>query len=358
MATHSVVSPASTAHKRIRLSLHALSQHKAGIFAAALLLSVISVGWNVSDHDFVPRVSTLDGVAGLMVGAFLVDRLLTFVPPFFARARADDREKDIAALRIGFGVLLASAFVFITNLRAVEALTGAGANGVSPVIDRLFAVLAIAGGVVGLAGLMASLNPQRKTQVEEQGQPDDQVAKDPGQDAELTQRPPGNRARGISLGLLAIAVTIGTVWSLGDHSGIDLLGTEKTSGGTLDFVIRFGLVFVAAGVIQQAVKYIEQVLAACGVKIAKADRTVLLGGIAVVLGVIAARALDLYLMHNIGFFGATQSKSIGGALATSNDLQRAVDACVTGLVIAAGSKPVADLASRLKKVKEKGQAAA
>jgi hypothetical protein len=76
---------------------------------------------------------------------------------------------------------------------------------------------------------------------------------------------------------------------------------------------------------------------------------VITGGLAVALGVLAARLMDLNLLHNIGFFGATGKPDINAALASSTGLERWFDAFVTGVVIAAGTNPVHDLASRLRR---------
>lgn len=109
-------------------------------------------------------------------------------------------------------------------------------------------------------------------------------------------------------------------------------------------VVRFGLIFLAAAIVEQAAEFVDRLLA-----LAKNNKGVLLGGLSVLLGVIAARVFDLYLLHNIGFFGATPGVPLAEALAGSSGLERWGDALLTGLVIGAGAKPLHDVASRLRK---------
>ena len=70
-----------------------------------------------------------------------------------------------------------------------------------------------------------------------------------------------------------------------------------------------------------------------------------------VLGVAAARIFDLYLLHNLGFFGTGTDLNAG--ITASTDAANWGDTFLTGVVIAAGTKPLHDLASRLKKATPK-----
>jgi len=73
----------------------------------------------------------------------------------------------------------------------------------------------------------------------------------------------------------------------------------------------------------------------------------------VLLGVLFARGFDLYLLHNLGFFGAEgqPSQKFADALKGSSEGARLSDAFLTGVAIAAGTKPLHDLSSRLRKAK-------
>ena len=118
--------------------------------------------------------------------------------------------------------------------------------------------------------------------------------------------------------------------------------------------MRFGLILLAAGIVQQVVEYEDRGLISIGGALVDAgSKPVVLGALSVVLGVIAARVLDIYLLHNLGFFDV--STDLNSGLAASSGIERVADAFVTGIVIAAGAKPVADLSTRLRKVKKDGQ---
>lgn len=60
------------------------------IAIAVLATALIDTG-----DGFAPRVGTIDALAGLAVGAFAVDRLLTFVPPWAATDDPEKRSSDI-----------------------------------------------------------------------------------------------------------------------------------------------------------------------------------------------------------------------------------------------------------------------
>jgi hypothetical protein len=60
----------------------------------------------------------------------------------------------------------------------------------------------------------------------------------------------------------------------------------------------------------------------------------------------------------IGFFGAAPGVPLNDALAGSSDASHWADAFLTGVAIAAGTKPLHDIASRLRKAKKKQQTAA
>jgi hypothetical protein len=59
---------------------------------------VIAASVDLGD-GFVLRVATIDALAGLTVAAFLVDRLLTFIPP----PCRGERAFDLNLMRFGFG---------------------------------------------------------------------------------------------------------------------------------------------------------------------------------------------------------------------------------------------------------------
>ena len=125
-----------------------------------------------------------------------------------------------------------------------------------------------------------------------------------------------------------------------------MLGPDKPADGTVALIVRFGLVLLAAAIVEQIAGFVGLAFG-----FAKSDKPLLLGGLAVVLGVAAARVFDLYLLHNIGFYGARPGVELDASLAASSGLERWQDAFLTGVVIAAGTKPLHDVASRLRKAK-------
>ena len=304
------------------------------VMLAMVAVSVVAALLDAKGAGFAPRVDAIDALAGLTIGAFVVDRLLTFVPPIGAAREVKQRTLDLTVLRVGYGALIGAAFVMVTNLQAVQALTGENAD-VGDGLDRVIAVLAIAGGVAGLARLWSAVNPQ----------PDTDGAEERGDDAATGDNLPRPTITARVVGLALVAG--GALYALravGDARGVELLGPgAPADDGTIAIVLRFGLVLVAAAIVQQLVQAADRF-------VPKHNKPVVLGGLAVLLGVVAARAFDLYLMHNVGFFGVTGEMRIDGkALASSTDLELWADTFLTGVVIAAGTKPLHDIAARLRK---------
>ncbi len=313
----------------------------AGVISAALvLLSLLLAGLVDLGDGFKPIVPTVDALAGLAIGAFIVDRLLTFVPPFGAEKTPEQRAKDLTLLRFGYGSLLGMLFVVLTDLRAVQVLSAENGTTVSAGVDRAIAVLAIAGGVAGLARLWSGINPQPKT--------DATKGDNEGVDEEANTMPAaGATARIIGLGAVGFAALVALLWVGDDKTGVELLGEETDADGVVTVVVRFGLVFLAAAVAEQIGEFVGRFLA-----LPKNKKPVILGGLAVVLGVVAARVFDLYVLHNIGFFGAEPGTPLNDTLAESSKLERWGDVFLTGVLIAAGTKPLHDLSSRLRKAKQ------
>jgi hypothetical protein len=304
------------------------------VAGSLLLAGLLDLG-----DGFKPIVPTVDALAGLAVGAFIVDRLLTFVPPFAAAKGPEQRAADLKMLRLGYGSLLGMAFVVLTDLRAVQVLSNEDSHTISAGVDRAIAVLAIAGGVAGLARLLSALNPQPKTDGNETDK--ETVAEDAP-----TMPAPGATARIIGLAAVGVGALLALL-ATGDDNGVDLLGTETDDEGVVTVVVRFGLVFLAAAIAEQIGEFVSHPLG-----VPKHKKPLILGGLAVVLGVAAARIFDLYLLHNIGFFGAEPGTPLNDTLAESSGLELWGDAFLTGVVIAAGTKPLHDLASRLRKATE------
>src|SRR5688572_23577206 len=73
-----------------------------GLLTIAIGATVIFSGGD----GFTPRVPTLDALAGLVIAAFAVDRLLTFIPPVVADNEPNQRARDIDTLRWGWGAAL------------------------------------------------------------------------------------------------------------------------------------------------------------------------------------------------------------------------------------------------------------
>jgi hypothetical protein len=305
-----------------------------------LLACAVGFTWFVSSGDgFTPRVATIDALAGLVVGAFAVDRLLTFIPPKPADDDPEKRARDIDSLRWGWGAALGAAFVWLTGLEAVAALTGT-TEPIDPRVDRVIAVLAIAGGVKGLARFKEAVNPPAKTK----GDMDPASAAGAIEEQEPVQPPPGTGGYLIGWGAIVAAFVIAALFA-GDDSGLELLGLEEQADGTMALIVRFGPVLVAAVVVEQLV---ERSFAS---SLTGPDKKLLTASAAVLLGVIAARLMDLYLMHAIGFF-ETGAGGLDAALGASTSTERALDVVVTGLVIASGTTALHDIAASLKRAKD------
>jgi hypothetical protein len=302
---------------------------------------------------FVPRVETLDQLAGLAVGAFIVDRLLTFVPPLIAAENPKQRATDLKVLRLGWGAAVGAGFVLLTDLRAVKELTPDFSTTIGAGLDRGITVLAIAGGVAGLARLLAGINPPPATDATMS--PDRAVAEDAD-----TIPAPAAKARVAGALLVGVGALI-ALFALGDTDGIDLSGVEVlTDGsepqmdgddenqgeGTIAIVVRFAPLLLAAAIVEQLVEVVGRVFG-----FAKNNKPLYLGGLSVALGVVAAKAFDLYLLHNVGFFGAEPKVTLDSALAASSNLERWGDLFLTGVTIGAGTKALHDLSSRLRKAK-------
>ena len=291
---------------------------------------------------FRPRVVTLDALAGITMGAFIVDRLLTFIPPAIARENAAQRAADLKLLRFGWGALFGAVFVSLTDLRIIQALTPETSIQIDAGLDRAIAVLTIAGGVAGLGRLLSGLNPQPATAADDATKAKkvtDSAVLSPGEQIP----PPRPEVRAVGALGVVLAAVIALVFA-GDKTGIDLVGPDKAADGTVALIVRFGPVIVAAIIVEQLIEAVARVATPL-----KNDKAVITGGLAVILGVVAARVFDLYVLHNIGFFGT--GDSLADALGASTDRELWADTFFTGLVIAGGTKPIHDLGSRLRKAK-------
>jgi hypothetical protein len=303
-----------------------------------LALAVVATVLISAGNGFVPRVGTIDALAGLVVGAFAVDRLLTFIPASSAHGSdPDTRALDVDTLRWGWGALLGAVFVAVTGLEAVAAMTGTD-EPIDATVDRVIAVLAIAGGVKGLARFKDAVHPPPKTK-------GDMAPEEAADDPEKPQPPPAFGAYAIGLLALVVAGVLAAIFAGGEH-GLELLGVEEQADSTMAVVVRFGPVLVAAVVVEQVV---ERSFASSFTGPAK---KLLTGAVAVVLAVILAGLMDLYLMHVIGFFGTEGASGLDGLLAASGREERALDILVTGLVIASGTTALHDVAAMLKSAKE------
>jgi hypothetical protein len=290
---------------------------------------------------FTPRVESIDALAGLVIAAFVVDRLLTFVPPIGAAKAPAQRAADLVSLRFGYGAIIGGLFVMLTDLRAVKALTDENTVTLNADLDRAITVLVVAGGSVGLAKLVNALNAKPKT---DGGAKEETVVNGVLQ----VVPPPSPLARAVGV-IAVVAAALIALIAFGNHDGIDLLGPGDGEGAT-DFVVRFGVVLLAAALVEQAAEFMARAF-----PMRKSDKPLYIGGLSVVLGVIAALVFKLYLLHNVGFFDTGADLKI--ALGKSTDAELWGDAFLTGLVIAAGTAQIHDLASRLRKAKETQQAA-
>jgi hypothetical protein len=91
-----------------------------------------------------------------------------------------------------------------------------------------------------------------------------------------------------------------TALALGDTAGTELLAADKQADGTIALVVRFATILVAAAIVEQIVERTAGTYAK-----AKRDKPLVTGAVSLVLGVLIARVMDLYLLHNLGFFGTT-----------------------------------------------------
>jgi hypothetical protein len=359
----------------------------AAIMSFALAATGVVLALLVDAGDgFTPRVETLDTLAGLAIGAFVVERLLTFAPPILAygargnsktaaerEERIKKRSADIAFLRVGYGALFGGLFVMLTDLRAVKVLSPEGATEtVSAGLDRVITTLAIAGGVAGLASLLGGLNPPATTDPGESGGPasdnsgvrDENLTSGEGTAATRVAKPDTREETAASdesavvpppsdaayvLGIIAVGVAAAVaLFGANGKSGLELVAPSEQADGTVGLVVRFGIVILLAGVIQQVVErtvypFVE----------AAEHRKIVTGAVSLVLGVIAALLIDLYLLHDIGFFGVGADETINAGLAASSSTERWFDTFLTGVVIAAGTKPLHDLSAGIKKRAEK-----
>lgn len=327
-----------------------------------VLASAVAAGALDGGGAFKPRVPTVDALAGLFVGAFFVDRLLTFVPPSPLRATPAERAADVNILRWGYGAVLGALFVILTDLRAVDALAGDTYN-VSPFTDRFVAVLAIAGGTVGLSRLVSALKPPAPVAADavepadaNRGAPAERDADEVAppavvvrdDDAPLTPvPPPSDGSRLIGLGAVVIAALV-ALWPVlkEDDEGIELLGKgAQGADGTVEVIVRFGLVILMAAIIEQAIERTP-----LGADRPETDKKVVTGAASLVLAVAFVRFVDLYLLHNLGFFTTVGVEDeINDRLVESSDAELWFDTFVTAAVVAAGTRPLHDLASRLRK---------
>lgn len=397
---------------------------QAGIAAVvAVVLAMALAKFLDLGQGFTPRVPTVDALAGLAVGAFMVDRLLTFVPPLFAAGGPEQRTTDLRVLRFGYGALLGMVFVVLTDLRAVHALSPGSDISIDPGLDRAIAVLAIAGGVAGIARLLSTINPQPDTKdpaedpaaAADDGADKEQKTADGGTAVADVIPPPERWARRVGVVLVLVGAGIALL-AIGNKTGIELLGKENASDAAADIVVRFGPMFLAAALVQQLVEFVGRAVnfsrgrvldaakktaadavqaakqateaAAAGAtadavaaaeaadkaakaakaaqkavldaadKTSKANKPVVLGGLAVALGVVAAWVFHLYLLHNIGFFGVGAGDKLTDKLAHAPKLELWGDVFLTGVAIGAGTKPLHDLSSGLRKAKVKKQAPA
>lgn len=150
----------------------------------------------------------------------------------------------------------------------------------------------IAGGVVGLSRILSGLNPKPKTDATKAPDPDAAAAATPGEPVPL----PSPTARAIGYASVALAALL----ALGDTAGTELLAADKQADGTIALVVRFATILVAAAIVEQIVERTAGTYAK-----AKRDKPLVTGAVSLVLGVLIARVMDLYLLHNLGFFGTT-----------------------------------------------------
>jgi len=344
--TAGAVRPRSRAQLRILTDFR--FRRASGVSAGLVAIAIVLTALVTTGDGFAPRVATIDALAGLTIGAFCVDRLVTFIPAWSAADDPAVRKVDLDTLRWGWGALLGAAFVAITGIGAVNALTG-GSDVINAHVDRVIAMLAIAGGVTGLARFKNAVNPPKDTDgaktdvTPPKGADGADAAVETAADGNgETQAPPSAGAYVIGFAALLAAAAIAAL-AHGDKHGIELLGPDKLADGTIALVVRFGPLVVAAVVVEQL---IERSFAA---SLDGPDKKLLTASAAVVLGVIMARLLDLYLLHNVGFFDTPGAAGgLDKGLAASTSLERFTDVFITGLVIAAGTAPLHDIASALR----------
>jgi hypothetical protein len=124
----------------------------------------------------------------------------------------------------------------------------------------------------------------------------------------------------------------------------------------------FAAFIVVAGAIERFLEPLAAALPLGGkTAAAKADRSLLLSSIALIVGIIVSSVFGLYFLEAIGVHIGTQTGTGNAAkLALTSDgdkLLRGLDIFITALIITGGTKPLHDMISSIEKKKEAAAAA-
>ncbi|HKB51331.1 MAG TPA: hypothetical protein VKC63_07870 [Solirubrobacterales bacterium] len=169
---------------------------------------------------------------------------------------------------------------------------------------------------------------------------------DPPAPADTSLPDPTSVAKWMLAGMLLLALAVALIWNHFGHAGAPFMPAKDE---TANFALFAGF-YAAAQVIERLLELVSPVLpfweipdpttpggAAAPVQMAtakaaqiKADRAAAAHGIAAVLGVAASCAFGLFFLQAVGFHASNT-----------------IDTFATGIIIAAGTKPLHDLISGL-----------
>lgn len=169
---------------------------------------------------------------------------------------------------------------------------------------------------------------------------------DPPAPADTSLPDPTSVAKWVLAGMLLLALAVALIWNRFGHAGAPFVPAEDEAA---NFALFAGF-YAAAQVIERLLELVSPVLpfwsipdpttpggAATEVQMAtakaaqiKADRAAAAHGIAAVLGVAASCAFGLFFLQAVGFH-----------------VSNTIDTFATGIIIAAGTKPLHDFISGL-----------
>lgn len=162
--------------------------------------------------------------------------------------------------------------------------------------------------------------------------------------------------------VIALVVLVGALLYCLFLAGLAEWNHEPFQVNLANFAL-FAAFIVVAGAIERFLEPISKVMPPFGSSPAnKADRALLLGGLALIVGIVVSSVFGLYFLAAIGVqVGeqvATGAQPVVELRDTGDKLLRGLDIFVTALIITGGTKPLHDLIKSIEKRKEAAEAAA